>query len=450
MGSSYLGTISKIYRIPFLVTFPDFRAVENYLNSLINYEQTFPLGGARDRPKLEPTLHAVQRLGLSLRLPRVYHIAGTKGKGSVLTFLEALHSPDRPTLSFSSPHLVSIKERICLNGAPLDDDVWQRGFAVIAPALAAEPRIRLSYFESTFIFYLWAARELSTAVHIVEAGLGGRWDATNTLEDTLAVLTPVDYDHTEILGNTLTEIATDKSGIIKSGATVVVGRQPAEALLVYQDRVAEEQATAAFFGVNYRWTIEADTTFRYEDAFFRAPGLRLAVSGFHQCDNAAVAIRAAREIHPALSADAIRDRLAACVIPARQQLLPGHPAVLLDVAHNPVSFRALAETLQRDYADRKISAVIGMMKDKDARGSLEAIRSCVSDITFVKLHNPRSADPDTLRAVAESLGIKSSVAASPEHAFEQLHAGKDTLGLVVGSFYLAGDYLSWRDHAGIA
>jgi dihydrofolate synthase / folylpolyglutamate synthase len=431
-----------------LVTFPDFPAVEQYLNGLINYEHTFPLGGQRDWPKLEPTLRAAQRLNLSLRLPRAVHIAGTKGKGSVLTFLEALLSPDAPALSFSSPHLVSIKERVRLNGAVLPDELWQRGFAVIAPALAEEPHIRLSYFESTLIFYLWAARELQTAVHIVEAGLGGRWDATNTIEGALVVLTPVDYDHMEILRNTLTEIATDKSGIIKPQATVVVARQPAEALLVYQDRVLEAQANAAFFGVNYRWTVEADGAFRYEDAFFRAPDLHLAVSGVHQCDNAAVAIRAAREINPALDADAVRARLAACKIPGRQQLLPGAPAVLLDVAHNPVSFRALAETLKRDYADRKIAAVIGMMKDKDARGSLEAIRPYVTDVTFVKLHNPRSADPAVLLDIAISLGMNATVADSPETAFARLHAVESgALGLVVGSFYLAGDYLVWRDHA---
>jgi dihydrofolate synthase/folylpolyglutamate synthase len=433
------------------VTFSDFPAVERYLNGLINYEHATPLGGARDWPKLEPTLRAVERLGLSLRLPQVIHIAGTKGKGSVLAFLEALFAPDAPTLSFSSPHLVSLKERIRLNGAVLEDDLWQRGFAVIAAALAADPPLRLSYFEATFVFYLWVARELSTHVHIVEAGLGGRWDATNTLAESLAVLTPVDYDHMEILGHTLTAIATDKSGIIKPGASVVVARQPAEAFIVYQERVAEEQANAAFFGINYRWTTEDDGAFRYEDAFFRAGGLRLAVSGQHQCDNAAVAIRAARELHPALSADAIRERLAACVIPGRQQLLPGEPPVLLDVAHNPVSFRALAETLRRDYAGRDISAVIGMVKDKDARGSLEAIRSLVREVVFVPLANPRSADPAALHTIAELLGLSARIGESPQAAFGALHAaGRGTLGLVVGSFYLAGDYLQWRAHAGIA
>jgi dihydrofolate synthase/folylpolyglutamate synthase len=434
------------------VNFPDFAAVQEYLNSLINYEHAFPLGGSRDRPKLEPTYKATERLSLPLSLPHSVHIAGTKGKGSVVSFLESLLSPDHRVLAFTSPHLESVKERIRLNGELLPDAVWQKGFAEIVAGLAAEPAIKLTYFETTLIFYLWAARELKTDVHLIEAGLGGKWDATNVLEKTMAVLTPVDFDHTEVLGNTLTEIATDKSGIIKPGAAVVVGKQGFDALHVYEAVIAEQQAQADLFGYYYRWSYEEDECrFRYEDTERRITGLTLRVPGIHQRDNAATALRAAFRLFPDLNPDLARTRLAQCVVPGRQQLLPGQPDILLDVAHNPISFRALADTLNDQFEDRNILAVIGMAKTKDARSCFAALKDVVEDVLIVELNNPRSYQQVDLAVIARAEGFRVQCPANLNMAFEQLHqAGAHDLGLVTGSFYLAGDYLTWRRHAGIA
>ncbi|RPH95087.1 hypothetical protein EHM69_05415, partial [candidate division KSB1 bacterium] len=226
------------------VRFLTLDSTEQYLHSLINYEQTFPLGGTRSGLKLEPCLNAAERLGLDLRLPHCVHVAGTKGKGSTVAFLEALLAPDCRTLSFTSPHLESVIERIRLNGRPLDDALWCRSFSEFVPMLERDPAIKLTYFETAFIFYLWAARELKPDVHLVEVGLGGRWDATNILKDTLAVITTIDYDHTEILGNTLTEIAADKAGIIKPDSHVIIGRQPDEALVTLKSAVLKAPAQA--------------------------------------------------------------------------------------------------------------------------------------------------------------------------------------------------------------
>ncbi|HEY3295967.1 MAG TPA: cyanophycin synthetase [bacterium] len=431
--------------------FPDFSSVEHYLDSLVNYEQAFPLGGARDRPKLAPTLAAIERLKLPLRLPQCIHIAGTKGKGSTVSFLECLLSEGHRVLSFTSPHLMSVKERVRLNGKLLDDAVWQKGFAEIHDRLGEEPAIKLTYFESVLIFYLWAARELKSDVHVVEAGLGGKWDATNVLENTLAVLTLVDYDHTEILGNTLTEIATDKSGIIKHAVRVVVGRQPEEALQVYRRRIVEEQAKAHYFGADYGWEAVEDEQFRYWDNHEIIGTLRLSMPGVHQRDNAAIALRAARLLVPDLDPQVARVQLRQCKIPGRQQLLAGSPDVMVDVAHNPVSFAALAATLRERYAGRRILAVVGMMKDKDAKTSLACLKGLVDELLVVALPNPRSAKLETLREIANSLGFNVRCPESLDRAFEELHGkGGHDLGLVAGSFYLAGDYLRWRQRAGIA
>ena len=299
--------------------------------------------------------------------------------------------------------------------------------------------------------FVWGARELKTEFHIVEAGLGGRWDATNVLEDTLAVLTSVDYDHTEVLGKTLTEIATDKAGIIKPASRVIVSRQPEEARSAIRAAAERCDVRPQYLGEEFRWTTEFADRFRYEDEGGVVEDLSLATPGLHQRDNAAVAIRVARLIAPALSPLQIRQRLRSCVIPARQQLLPGTPPVLVDVAHNPVSFRALADTLRENFSAKTILAVVGMMRNKDARASLSALQELVTEIRLVELNSPRTADPRELLEIARDLKFRASCAASPEAAFEELHRTEShDLGLIAGSFYLAGDYLLWRTRAGIA
>ncbi|MFZ5433745.1 MAG: bifunctional folylpolyglutamate synthase/dihydrofolate synthase [Calditrichota bacterium] len=431
--------------------FPDISSVETYLNSLINYEHAFPLGGARDRPKLEPTYRAVERLRLSLNLPNCLHIAGTKGKGSVVSFLEAIFRDDLPTLSFTSPHLMSFTERVRWNGKPLSEELWCKAMSEIVPSLSREPAIGLTYFEMTWITFLWIARELRPAVPIVEAGLGGKWDATNVLENSIAVLTPVDYDHTDVLGNTLTEIATDKSGIIKPKVRVVVGRQTVEVIRVYRDITEKQSAEVQFFGDDFRWVAEDKDSFRYEDHLHSLSRLRLASPGTHQRDNAAVAINAAFCVDRDFPFHRIRSRLAECVVPGRQQLLTGIPEVLVDVAHNPISFRALSDTLRSRFANRRINAVIGMMKNKDARTSLASLKGLVQNLYIVELNSPRSYKQADLAEVAAELEMNVICPDSMEEAFLRLHkAGRTDLGLVAGSFYLAGDYLLWRKRAGIA
>ena len=434
------------------MNFPDFPSVEAYLNSLINYEHAFPLGGARDRLKLEPSLDAAKRLNLPLRLEKTIHVAGTKGKGSTVAFLEVLLSPEARVLSLTSPHVVHVKERVRFKGDVLADELWERGVGSITEAMNREPRLRLTYFETIFVFFLWAVRKLGTDTHVVEVGLGGRWDATNILEDTLAVITTVDFDHTEILGDTLGAIASDKAGIIKPRCPLIIGRQAQEALDTIL-RVAEDQEAAPVFtfGEDFGWSDEGGGRFRYEDRTFRAEHLTLAAEGRHQRDNAAMAIRAARHLFPRLTAEETRRRLARCVIPGRQQLISGRPEVLVDVAHNPISFRALSETLKEKFSQRRILAVVGMMKDKDARASLQAIRPYVSELLAVNLSSPRTRPAEEMRVEAEALGIPARVAKTREQAFAALHeAGDHDLGLVAGSFYLVGDYLTWRQRAGIA
>lgn len=433
------------------MTFPDFSAVEQYLNSLINYEHTFPLGGNRSFPKLEPSLEAAKRLGLPLELPGSIHIAGTKGKGSIVHFLEALLATQGSVLSFSSPHLESVKERVRWNGQPLDDAIWQRGFTELYARLNEEPAISLTYFETIWIFYLWCAKNLQADYHIVECGLGGTWDATNIISGAVAMISRIDYDHTEILGDTLPKIAVEKAGIVKDGATVIVGRQPESVLTVLERIIAEKSARGLFFERDFGWTADGEHHFNFVDQQQTIGGLSLGVTGLHQRDNAAAAICAARELAPTIRIDDVRNVLAELTIPGRQQIFSGHPNILLDVAHNPISFHVLADTLREEYRGIPVRMVVGMMKGKDAEAALSELRGLVDVVGCVTVNNPRSRTADELRQIAEQCGLKAISFSDITDGFKWLHEVDGCeLGIVAGSFYLAGDYLTWRKHAGIA
>jgi dihydrofolate synthase/folylpolyglutamate synthase len=179
--------------------------------------------------------------------------------------------------------------------------------------------------------------------------------------------------------------------------------------------------------------------------------ISLSTHGQHQRDNAATAVQAARLIHPELRESQVRERLASCHIPGRQQLLAGRPDVLLDVAHNPASFEALAATLRIDFGDRRIAAVIGMMKDKDVRECSRHLQGMLSEVWVVSANSPRAYPADELAALLTDLGFTATAMQDRDEAFAALHAPLEhDLGLVTGSFYLAGDYLTWRQRAGIA
>lgn len=429
-------------------TFPE---VEAYLNSLVNFEHSFPLGGARDRPKLQPVLDATARLDLNCSLPNCLHIAGTVGKGSVAGYLEAILSTRFRTLSFTSPHLISVAERVRFNGQILEDQLWRKGFESIISKLNADRSITLTYFEAVFVFYLWVSRELNCECHVVETGLGGSFDATNVLANTTAVLTRIDYDHTAILGETLSEIAADKCGIIKPDSTVISSSQHGESLAVIESIAKKQRANLSVLDDDFSLIYRTPEELIYKDSSRTIKQLRLTDSMDYRCENAAVAISAALSIVPDLSVDAIRQALAKYLPQARQQLLPGMPPIILDTAHNPAAFKVLAETLKQRYEGRRIRAVIGMMKDKDARQSLALLRGIVEVIMTVSTGNPRSYSPDELCEIATELGIKAHAYSENKYAYIDLHENPMiSLGIITGSFYVAGDYLKWRERAGIS
>jgi dihydrofolate synthase/folylpolyglutamate synthase len=415
--------------------------VERHLNSLINYESTTPLGGTRGQPKLEPVLCAADRLQLPLELPRCAHIAGTVGKGSTASMLDAMLSRKFSTLTFTSPHLISVKERVKMNGELIPDEIWCEGFSEMVGELSTEPTIRLTYFEAVWMFYLWCAKRLKTQAHIVETGLGGSFDATNVLVNSVAVFTKIDLDHTHILGNTVEEIAKDKSGIIKQGCFAVSAEQAEDVLRVLGEKAAVMNARV--FAEGREFAIDAAMSFSFPSEEIHVDHLSWPVRGKFQAHNAATAIAAALKIDSSLLEEEIRDGLMSVRIDARQQSVKGHPNLWVDVAHNEISFAALAESLSSDTLFKRRVALVAMLKDKDAESSLVKLRGVVDEALVTEALSPRSRSAENMLDCAKRAGLSARIVKREEGYVEMLRLPSNTRGVVCGSFYLAGDFLRW-------
>lgn len=424
-----------------------FADVELYLDSLINYESVTPLGSGRDAPKLEPVRAAVRALDLPVRLPNCVHIAGTVGKGSTAAFAQTLLSVKHRTLSFTSPHLVSVRERVQLDGENLADEMWCEGMSVLRDAHAAGLIPKLTYFETVWIFYLWCAKKLGTAAHVVETGLGGSFDATNVLEETIAILTRIHFDHTHILGDTLEKIARDKSGIIKSGGRAISVTQEEEALRPIEQAASNAGIPLTLEMRNFDCTILGERLFHYASGARVVSHLAIPLSGEFQRHNLGAALAAVLPLQPGWIDEDIRTALSRVRLQARLQTLSQFHNLLLDVCHNPASFEELATYLRKAPKFSKRVALVAMMKDKDAQASLIALAGAVDELWITDAPTPRCADPNTLLEIARKIGYLAHTM-EREAAYEKLKKlPATTQGIVCGSFYLVGDFLKQMQDA---
>jgi dihydrofolate synthase/folylpolyglutamate synthase len=346
------------------------------------------------------------RLGLVLAMPIVV-VGGTNGKGSTCAFLEAiLRAAGYHVGLYTSPHLSRYNERVRLDGVPVDDAALLRAFGQVEAARrAATPPTPLTSFEFGTLAALVLFAEGRPDVLVLEVGLGGRLDAVNVVDADVAVVTTVDLDHQDYLGGTREAIAVEKAGIFRPGRPAVCGDADPPASLV---------AEAARIGARLYRIGEA---FGYRDEGrqwrYHGPGGERyalpipALRGRHQLANAATAMAALDLTAPRVVVDAgaVRTGLLQVELPARFQVLPGRPTIVLDVAHNPHAARALAATLgDMGYHPRTL-AVFGMLADKDVRGVIEALRPRVDRWHAAGLPGPRGADAQSMVAHLAAGGV---------------------------------------------
>jgi dihydrofolate synthase/folylpolyglutamate synthase len=382
--------------------------------------------------KLEPSVQRIAALMDVLGEPqRSYpsiHITGTNGKTSTARMIESLLGAfELRTGRYTSPHVQMITERISLDGAPIDAERFVETYRDIKPYVEmvdSSQEFRLSFFEVLTGMAYAAFADAPVDVAVVEVGMGGTWDATNVIDGSVAVVTPISLDHTDRLGTTPAEIAGEKAGVIKQGATVILAQQPVDAAQVLLKKAVEADATVARegmeFGVVSREVAVGGQLLTLRGLGGEYEGVFLPLYGAHQAHNAAVALAAveaffgigAQHARP-LDIDTVRRAFASTASPGRLEVVRRSPTVVLDAAHNPAGAQAAAEGIREAFGFSRLIGVVGASGDKDVRGLLEAFEPIFAEIVVTANSTPRSMDPDALAAIAVEVFGEERVVVEP-------------------------------------
>jgi len=378
---------------------------------------------------------------------RSAHVAGTNGKGSTSAALASmLRGAGMKTGLFTSPHIVSFTERIMVDGMEIgQEEVVALADEIRAAAAGLEP----TFFEVVTVmgFLYFKRRGVDWAV--VETGMGGRLDATNVLKPEVSVITTVDMDHAEFLGDDSSSIAREKAGIIKPGVPVVSANQKAGAMEVLERAAREKGSPLHVEGRDFKFVMKAAKPGRVIFDYFSGgevmKDLVVPLSGSYQALNASLAVRAFEIISGGPARDvpderAVREGLANVRWPGRLELISQDPPVFIDGAHNPGAARALAEALRANYltSGNKLTLVMGIMSDKDIAGILGPLLPLASEVIFAAPDSARAARPEALSDVARELGFASKTAPSVKDAL-RMACALGHMVLVTGSFYTMGE-----------
>ncbi|WP_405581550.1 bifunctional folylpolyglutamate synthase/dihydrofolate synthase [Streptomyces sp. NBC_01190] len=377
------------------------------------------LQGRWGETRLEPSLVRIKALTDLLGDPqRAYpsiHITGTNGKTSTARMIERLLLAfELRTGRYTSPHVQSVTERISLDGAPIGPERFIETYRDLAPYIDlvdGGQQHRLSFFEVITAMAYAAFADAPVDVAVVEVGMGGSWDATNVLDGQVAVVTPISLDHTDRLGATTGEIAAEKAGIIKPGATAVFAQQPADAAKVLMAKAAEADATVARegleFGVLHREVAVGGQLLTLRGLGGAYEQIFLPLHGEHQAHNAALALAAVEaffgigSLHQrTLDQETVRAAFAAVTSPGRLEVVRRSPTVVLDAAHNPGGALATAAAIGEVFGFTHLVGVVAPSGDKDVRGLLEAFEPVFAEVVVTGNSTPRSMDVDALAALA--------------------------------------------------
>ncbi len=411
---------------------------------------------------LENTLRLLSLLGNPQDAFKSVHIAGTNGKGSTSAMVASvLKAAGSKVGLFTSPHLVSFTERIKVDDMEIGEkevvELTKEIREIIEshqPSAMSDDAFLPTFFEFvTAMGFLYFERK-GVEWAVVETGLGGRLDATNTLAPEATVITNISHDHREFLGGTLREIAGEKAGIIKRGIPVVSSSQEFEALEVIIEKAAEKETRLFVYGkdfVSRRGNIDMrGITFDYEGKE-RLDGVHVPLSGAHQIENASVAIKTIELIkeRASIPSHCIKEGLAHTQWKGRLELIKNESGTcdfLIDGAHNPSASKALADSLKRYFIPfyENTIVILGVMSDKDTEGTMRPLLSLASEMIFTAPDYERAASPESLVEKAGALGFRSKVGKTVRISIDMaVRAASESSGrtliVISGSFYTIGE-----------
>lgn len=364
--------------------------------------------------RIAPTLDRIAALADVLGSPQLsyptIHIAGTNGKTTTTRLIDSLcYQLGMRTGRFTSPHLESFLERISINGEPISPEgmiATYNDIALYLDLIDSKMSHKLSFFESMCALAYVAFAEYPIDVGIFECGMGGEWDSTNVINGAVSVITPIGLDHMEYLGNTLEEIATTKSGIIKENSFAVLARQEAQVAQVLMHKCAQVDATPLREGVEYsvknRALAVGGQLISISGIYGDYDDLFLPLHGAHQASNAATALAAVEVFagESKLDETVVREAFANATSPGRCEIIMRNPTVIIDAAHNPHGAQSLRKTLKEEFDFDTVIAVIAPMGDKDVDGILEELEDVVSHVIVSRNSSHRAAALPELKAQA--------------------------------------------------
>lgn len=402
------------------------------------------------------TRAVLDALGAPDRDLPIVHVAGSKGKGSTCAYLASIgRSAGYRTGLYTSPHLHSFRERIAIGSEPIDEPTFAALTTKTRSAVRAVERDvpelgEVTAFELLTALAMLAFAEANCDLAIIEVGLGGTWDATNVVHPKVAVITKLDLEHTNVLGSTIAEIAANKAGIIESLVPTVTAAQDADAQAVIEARARDLHAPMFVAGDAFRWS-GTWRDFAWEGFDQRIERLGTGMPGAHQVENASLAIAAWQLLTDgdlAASADIIRSGIRQAALPGRfERVTIDGRHWIFDGAHTPVAAAALAAELAETIG-RPITAIVGMLDDKDAHGFLVALSPAIRRLILTAPRSPRARSVDDLLPIAHSAVPQVTPSKTMQDALEiaQQDADTDPI-LVTGSFSVVAEA---REELGLA
>ena len=411
--------------------------------------------------RIEPSLARIRAVTDALGRPQhavpVIHVTGTNGKTTTARIMDdLLRAAGLRVGRYTSPHLATVRERIVLDGEPIDADrfaVLHSRLQPLVEEIDVRCGTRLSFFEVVTALAFQAFAEADLDAVVLEVGMGGTWDATNVADGRVAVVTPVSLDHTEYLGPDVGSIATEKAGILKPGAVAVLADQPPPARRVLIDRAHQVGATLVAAGVEER-VLRRSPTEDGQRLDLRGLGadhhdLFLPLLGVHQAGNAAVAVTAVEaflaEEGSTLGTAAVRTALREVRSPGRLETVRTSPRVWVDAAHNPAGLAATAAAVRELPSVTRLVVVLAALEGKDVRAMLAALRGLATEVIVTENASPRRMRAEDLaRHAVDVLGrervtVQADLTRAVEAAVDRAAAVPDAAMLVTGSVVTAGE-----------
>jgi len=456
-----------------MATDRDYQQALDYLYSFVDFSLSRLDRYAAEHFDLARMVELMELLGDPQEEYAIIHVAGTKGKGSVSALCSsALQAGGYRVGLYTSPHLHDYNERIKVNGQPISHPEMVSNVEKLKPHIESIPE--LTTFEITTALALDYFAAMDVDVAVLEVGLGGRLDATNVVMPDVGVITSLSYDHTYILGNTLSEIAAEKAGIVKPDVPLVVAPQKDEALMVIEEIAREQYAPLTLVGRDYLFAADSQSLDGQSlmiwsseeqplaDEYFETGGqgrwepvtLWLPLLGYYQVENAATAYAALQLLRGKelpLSQEAIRKGFSQVFWPGRFEVLQRNPPVVVDSAHNRDSAQKLRQTLDDYFPTKDVILVFGASEDKDIRGMFTELMPRIEKVVATRSFHPRAMDPQEIVDAAHQFGkstvVVEDVADALIEALRLAEAG--SMVLASGSLFIAaGAREAWQARKG--